>query len=162
MFVGWNPAPFDGWMVISVVAMLLASLSYGLATVYAKRSLHGVSSFGAAVLLFPGCVATVAVGASDTSPSIRAALALVALGLVCTSLAYLLYFHLIGSAGVVKTSSGTFLIPIFGILWSALFLNEAVHPSMLIGFGPVTGIRVSQLLPSVFRAKAVAGAAGEC
>lgn len=121
------------------------------------------------MLLFPGCVATVAVGASDTSPSIRAALALVALGLVCTSLAYLLYFHLIGSAGAVKTSSVTFLIPIFGNLWSALFLNEAVHPSMVIGLGLilvslglVTRIRVSQLLPSVFREKAVAGAAVEC
>jgi len=157
VLVGWNPAPFDSWLVISVVAMLLASLSYGFATVYAKQKLKNVSSFGAAcgqqfggaVVLLPLGIISVANGSSDTTPSIRVALAMLALGLLCTSVAYLLYFHLIASAGATNTSSVGFLIPIFGILWSVIFLDEAVHSEMLVGLafilasvGLVTGIRI--------------------
>ena len=141
VLVGWDPAPFDGWLVIAVVAMLAASLSYAIATVYAKRMLRGVSSLGAAtgqqisaaIILVPFGLATFATGSSDTSPSIKVVLAIAALGLLCTSVAYLLYFHLIASVGAVNTASATFLIPIFGILWSAIFLNEDVHAVMLIG-----------------------------
>lgn len=141
VLVGWDPAPLDGWLVIAVVAMLAASLSYAVATVYAKRMLRGVSSLGAAtgqqisaaIILVPFGLATFATGSSDTSPSIRVVLAIVTLGLLCTSVAYLLYFHLIASVGAVNTASTTFLIPIFGIFWSAIFLNEDVHAVMLIG-----------------------------
>ena len=141
VLVGWDPAPMSGWLVIAVAAMLVSSLSYAIATVFARRMLRGVSSLGAAagqqisatIILVPFGLATVATGSSDTSPSIRVALAILALGLLCTSLAYLLYFHLIASVGAVNTASATFLIPIFGILWSAIFLNEAVHAVMLIG-----------------------------
>jgi drug/metabolite transporter (DMT)-like permease len=168
VLVGWDPAPLSGWLVIAVAAMLVASLSYAIATVYAKRMLHGVSSLGAAtgqqisatIILLPFGLATVATGSSDTSPSIRVALAIVALGLLCTSVAYQLYFHLIASVGAVNTASATFLIPIFGILWSAIFLNEAVHAVMLIGLalilasvGLVNGVRVpgaiTRLVPQV-------------
>jgi drug/metabolite transporter (DMT)-like permease len=177
VLVGWNPAPLDEWLVLAVLAMLAASASYGLANVYAKRSLRGVSALGAATgqqlgggaWLFPFAAATVAAGGSDTSPSIRVVLALLALGLVCTSIAYLLYFHLIASAGAVNTSSVGFLIPIFGILWSAIFLDEAVRPSMLIGLGLilasvvlVTGVRLPQhMMKPLRRTVPVATAADE-
>jgi drug/metabolite transporter (DMT)-like permease len=162
VLVGWNPAPFDSWLVISVFAMLGASASYGLANVYAKRSLKGISTLGAAtgqqlggaVWLFPFAIGAVSTGASDLTPSRNVVLSMLALGIVCTSAAYLLYFYLIANAGPVHTSSVGFLIPIFGILWSALFLDEAVRPSMLIGLGIilasvglVTGIRFRELLP---------------
>lgn len=143
VLVGWNPAPLDRWLVLSVLAMLVASASYGLANVYAKRSLRGVSTLGAAtgqqvgggVWLLPCAVATISVGASDTTPSLRVLLAVLALGLLCTSVAYLLYFHLIASVSPVHTASVGFLIPVFGIAWSAIFLDETVRPSMLIGLG---------------------------
>lgn len=157
VLVGWNPAPLDEWLVLAVLAMLAASAAYGLANVYAKRSLRDVTALGAATgqqlvggaWLFPVAAATVAAGHSDTSPSLRVVLAMLALGLVCTSIAYLLYFHLIASAGAVNTASVGFVIPIFGILWSAIFLDEAVRPSMVIGLGLilasvglVTGVRL--------------------
>ena len=145
VLVGWNPAPLDGWLAVSVIAMLLASLSYGVATVYAKRALRGVSSLaaaagqqlGAAVILLPLALGTVGVGSSDTSPSLKVVFAVLGLGLLCTSVAYLLYFHLIASAGAIAASSAGFLIPVFGILWSAIFLNEDVHASMLIGLAMI-------------------------
>jgi drug/metabolite transporter (DMT)-like permease len=157
VLLGWNPAPFGGWLALSVLAMLLASFAYGFASAYAKRALTGVSSLGAAagqqmaaaLILAPFGIGTVAAGKSDTSPSLHVALAVLALGLLCTSLAYLLYFHLIANTGAVNTSSVTFLIPVFGILWSALFLNEPVRLSMVIGLAVilssvtlVTGMRL--------------------
>jgi drug/metabolite transporter (DMT)-like permease len=141
VLVGWDPAQLTVIVGLAVAAMLLSSLSYAATTVYAKRALLGVSSLraalgqqiGASILLAPFTAGALAVGSGDGSPSVRVALALLALGLLCTSFAYLLYFHLIDAVGPVKTSTVTFLIPIFGILWSALFLDEAVRPVMLVG-----------------------------
>lgn len=50
--------------------------------------------------------------------------AMLALGLLCTSLAYVLYFRLIADVGPVKAATVTFLIPVFGVGWGWLFLGE--------------------------------------
>lgn len=55
------------------------------------------------------------------------------LALHCTSLAYLLYFSLIASVGPMKTLSVTYLVPAFGIVWSALFLHERLNAGTFIG-----------------------------
>ena len=176
VLVGWNPAPLDAWLAVAVVAMLAASASYGLANNYAKRSLRGVSTLGAATgqqfgggfWLLPASVVAAGAGSTDFSPSIRVVLAILMLGIVCTSVAYLLYFHLITNAGAVATSTVGFLIPIFGILWSALFLDEAIRASMVIGLGLilasvglVTGLRVRELLPAS-RRPATVPEPGDC
>ena len=51
--------------------------------------------------------------------------AMLALGLLCTSLAYVLYFRLIADVGPVKALTVTFLIPLFGVGWGWLLLGEA-------------------------------------
>jgi len=130
-----------------VAAMLGASLAYGIGSVYAKQKLNGVSAlgaatgqqFGAALVLAPFGTAVVAGGRIAAAPTIGVAAAVLALGLICTSLAYLLYFRLIASVGAVNTSSVTFLIPIFGIAWSALFLHESPPPGALAGLGLILG-----------------------
>lgn len=48
-------------------------------------------------------------------------------------MAYLLYFHLIQSVGAVKTVSVTFLVPVFGLIWGVIFLNEPVYANTLAG-----------------------------
>ena len=141
VLVGWDPAPLSGMLLLAVAAMLLSSLSYAMATVYAKRALAGVSSlqaamgqqFGGALLLAPFSAGAVAAESGDGDISMKVVLAALALGLICTSFAYLLYFHLIATVGPVNTASVTFLIPIFGILWSAIFLHESIRPVMVIG-----------------------------
>ena len=50
--------------------------------------------------------------------------AMLALGLLCTSLAYVLYFRLIADVGPVKALTVTFLIPLFGVGWGWLVLGE--------------------------------------
>jgi drug/metabolite transporter (DMT)-like permease len=60
-------------------------------------------------------------------------LCIAAIGLVCGSLAYLMYYRLVTLAGPVKALSVTLLIPIFGMLWGGLFLAEVITPGMLAG-----------------------------
>ncbi|MDH4134395.1 MAG: DMT family transporter, partial [Gammaproteobacteria bacterium] len=58
---------------------------------------------------------------------------LVALGILCTGIAYILFFRLIDKAGPSKAMTVTFLIPVFALLYGALLLNEPVTLQMLLG-----------------------------
>ncbi|HZE61765.1 MAG TPA: DMT family transporter [Burkholderiales bacterium] len=66
-------------------------------------------------------------------PGLPVALALLALGLVCGAVAYVLYFRLIADIGATGALTVTYLIPIFGFAWGALFLGEVITPAMLGG-----------------------------
>ena len=60
-------------------------------------------------------------------------LAVLGISLLCSAAAYLIYFRLIADVGPTRTFTVTFLIPVFGTLWGALFLNEPVGLSTLAG-----------------------------
>ena len=53
--------------------------------------------------------------------------------MLCTGLAYLLYFRLIAHVGPANAIAVTFLIPLFAVLWGGLFLGEQLTPTMLGG-----------------------------
>ena len=65
-------------------------------------------------------------------PGPNAWLALLAVGIVCTGVAYVLYFRIIGKAGPARALSVTYLVPVFAVIYGLLFLGEAVTPWMLI------------------------------
>jgi drug/metabolite transporter (DMT)-like permease len=122
---------------LAVAAALLAALFYGFAVNYSKRHLAGVKpqvvAFGsqcfAALVLWPlavTCWPRHAIGGSIWA-------CVVALGVVCTALAYLLFFRLIERAGSTYAASVTFLIPVFGVLWGAAWLGEKITLPMLAG-----------------------------
>ncbi|MGF6779993.1 DMT family transporter [Paraburkholderia sp. GAS334] len=122
---------------LAAAAALAATLMYGIAANYAKRHLTGVDSLtvatgtmtGATLLLLPIAIATW----PATPISVHAWAAEIALGVACTGVAYMLFFHLIAVAGPARAVSVTFVIPIFGILWGALFLGEQVSAGMVEG-----------------------------
>jgi drug/metabolite transporter (DMT)-like permease len=60
-------------------------------------------------------------------------LSLAALGALCSGVAYMLYFKLAQDEGPVRSLTVTFLIPVFGILWSKIFLNETITAQMIGG-----------------------------
>lgn len=137
VLVGWSPIEMTTTVALSILAVLVATCSYVLATVYAKRNLAGVPAqtlalgqqLGAAVLL----AVPAAVRVPHAHPTTTALLALAALAVICTAVAYLLFFRLVASIGPTKLSTVTYLIPVFGTAWGALFLGEPVTRGMIAG-----------------------------
>lgn len=84
--------------------------------------------------------------------SINVALAVLALGVICTGVAYLLYFRLVQDEGATSALTVTFLIPVFGVIWGHVFLNEALGwhtfvgvSVVIVGTSLVTGFKPSAL-----------------
>ena len=67
------------------------------------------------------------------APTLAVAAAVLALGLICGAVAYLLYFRLIIDIGPTAALTVTYLIPVFGVLFGAMFLGEAIRLAMLAG-----------------------------
>jgi drug/metabolite transporter (DMT)-like permease len=60
------------------------------------------------------------------TPGIAAWSSVAALGILCTAIAYVVYFRLIEQIGAAPTLTVTYLIPLFGVLWGVVFLDERI------------------------------------
>lgn len=131
------------WGALAVGASLLASLFYAVSTIYTRRAFAGTASLpltigdqsAAAVLLVPLAAAT-AGSARFSGPVVVAVLGL---SLVCTAIAYLIFFTLIRRVGPTRAVTVTFLIPVFGALWAGLSLGEPFTVSVGIGLAMILG-----------------------
>ena len=141
VLVGWDPVPLNGAVLLAVGAMLAASLSYAVGGVYVKRTFGGVSPLAmtigqqgaATAILLPLAAASL----PGEAPPLPATLSALALALLCTAVAYLLYFRLIENVGPTKTLAVTFLIPVFGLLFGVVLLDEPVGVGTLVGFAVI-------------------------
>jgi drug/metabolite transporter (DMT)-like permease len=139
LVVGWSPLPFSLVVALSVGASLAAAVFYGIASVYTKVHVRGASSLGlstgsqlgAALFLAPFTMAA----PPQHVPSYSVLLAVLALGVFCTAIAYLLYFRLIATIGPTRALTVTFLVPVFGVFWGVVFLHEPLTWSTILGFG---------------------------
>lgn len=122
----------------AVLACLVATLCYGIAASAAKRHLAGMPPLVTATGSQLGAMLALALPAiwwwPARMPGARAWLALVAVGVLCTGLAYvlLLYFRLIEQAGPARALAVTFVVPVFAVFYGVLFLGEAVTGWMLL------------------------------
>ncbi|MBA4217377.1 MAG: DMT family transporter [Roseateles sp.] len=157
-FLAWDKASFkpgaDHSGLLAVMACAAATLCYGLAANATKRYLAGVSPLAvatgsqfAAALLLAAPAALLWPAAWPDAAAWASALGLAAL---CTALAYILYFRLMSRVGPTNAVSVTFLIPLFAILWGALFLGEAVTAQMVAG-GAVVLVGIALALGLVAR-----------
>ena len=71
--------------------------------------------------------------APTVMPGAGAWASLAALAVVCTGIAYLMYFRLIAHVGAPRAITVTYLIPAFAALWGVLFLHEAITLTMALG-----------------------------
>ena len=130
-----------------MVAVTIASLSYAAGFVYARRHLSGrdlppltlpaTQLLISAVLTLPWAL----VDFVRTPPSLTmdATASTLALGLLGTGWAYVLYYRLIADIGATSASFVTYLIPIFGIGLGAVVLNEDLGVNTLAGAALVIG-----------------------
>jgi drug/metabolite transporter (DMT)-like permease len=156
----WGKASFKpGGSGFAIMAALLASFFYGVAVNYTKKRLTGVNSLAiatgsqlcAAVALLPLAVYYW----PAESPALNIWLIVIALGVGCTGLAFILYFRLIANAGPARAIAVTFLVPVFGVVWGALFLDEIPTGNMLagcvvilLGTSLATGLLAKRKLPT--------------
>ena len=140
VLVGWDPLPLNGAVLLAVAAMLLASLSYALGATYAKRSFSGIPPLGMAIGQLGGAVALLlplaVVSLPERAPSTVVTLSMLGLAFLSTAVAYLIYFRLIENVGPTSTLTVTLLVPVFGLLFGVLLLDEP------FGFGTLAGLGV--------------------
>ena len=138
--LAWGKASFKpnasglvtGW---AVLACLGACLCYGISASFTKRYLSGVPS----LVIATGSQIGAALGLAlptlwlwpGHTPSTTAWLALLAVGVLCTGVAYVLYFRLIDKVGAAGSLTVTFLIPVFAVFYGMVFLGESVTAWML-------------------------------
>ena len=127
--------------VVAALAVIGVALCYAFSVLYAGRTMRGVPplqvSFGqlacAALLLAPFGLGQL----PATAPAAKVWLAVLALGVLGSGLAYLLYFAIIASAGASRAILVTYLVPAFALAYGALFLDEAITVAALMGLALV-------------------------
>ena len=141
ILVGWSPLPLTTQVLFATAQALLASLSYGVTAVYARRNFGDLTPLqasvgqlcGSTVLLVPLMI----VAPPHRVLSWPVFASLLALAIPCTVVAYLIYFRLIARTGPARTSTVAFLIPVFSILWGAIFLGEPITVGLFAGLGVI-------------------------
>ncbi len=124
-------------VILSILACLLAASLYALMGIYIKKNAQGISALNLS------CVSQIYAflflspfgfyRANFSLVTIDVIWALLVLAFLCSALAYLLYFHLMKKIGPTKALTVTFLMPVFGMLWGKVFLNEVISVSMIMG-----------------------------
>ena len=123
--------------VIGFAAALFASFLYAVGAIMARKRygdadplpITAGNLIGGSLPLIPVAFAT----APAAVPSAGVMAALVALGILCTGIAYALYFRILRAAGVERTVTVTFLVPLFALIWAALFLHEPITWAAVAG-----------------------------
>ena len=143
MLLGWSPLEPDMTTLVAALAALGAAANFGIAGVYARRTLPDVPPLRlaagqmtvASVVLAPLAVAS----GIPPMPSPTAAVALVGVGVLSTALAWPLYFRVLHRTSATAASTVTFIIPGFAILWGAIGLGE------MPGLGTAIGVALIAL-----------------
>jgi len=124
----------DGW---AILAALTAPIAYGFAGNFTRLRFRDLppqfvaagSTAAATVLILPlGLMSW-----PDSNPSSKAWICAILLAVVCTAVAYLLFFKIISSVSAMATSTVTFLVPVSAIVWGYLALQEKLNAQIITG-----------------------------
>lgn len=141
LVVQLGPLAISLEVLLGVLACMGATLCYAVAGLLTQGLLSGSSGFASALhsLFYATCwlLPLGLLQVPTAHPTPKAWMAVSALALASTALAYLIYFRLVRDLGPIRVSSVTFLIPAFGVLWGVIFLDEQLTASMLLGFALV-------------------------
>lgn len=120
----------------AVLACLAATTCYALAASFTKKHIPSLPPLVTATGSQIGATLALALPAlwfrPDHWPSASAWGSLIVVGVLCTGVAYILYFKLIENSGPARALTVTFLVPVFAIAYGVLFLGESVTAWMLL------------------------------
>lgn len=121
---------------LGLAAALAAPMSYGLSSTFTNRYLMGVKSIAVASGALMSATIALLPLAWLTWPegdiSQRSWGALLMLSILCTGVTYIVFYRLVMNAGPARASTVTLLIPVFGVLWGWMWLEEEVTSVILI------------------------------
>ncbi|HEY1329132.1 MAG TPA: DMT family transporter [Casimicrobiaceae bacterium] len=146
------PLAGDARFAVALCAGLAAALCYALAAIWIKRKAAALqpiaiaawSQLFAGALLLPLAMPSRVAGPVDFTVAVN----LLLLGLVCSGIAYLLYYRLIRDIGPTRALTVTFLMPAFGMVWGALLLHESITAGMVAGAALIVAGTAAVLRPS--------------
>ena len=139
--LAWDQASFKPGAsgiapVWAVLAGLFACACYAISASYTQRFLADVPPLVIATGSQIGAMLGLALPAlwfrPAQMPGLSAWLALLAVGVVSSGIAYILFFRLIAHAGPARALSVTYVVPVFAVLYGLIFLGEQVTPWMLV------------------------------
>ena len=131
--------------IISAILCLIGATCYSFSTVFIQKYsastnkfvLVGWSIVFSSLIMIPITVFNL----PSEIPSSNALLSALWLGGISTGLAFFGYVYLIEKIGAVKTSTVAYFLPIFGIIWGGIFLNEVITFGIIIGCATIlTGV----------------------
>ncbi|MEO7940851.1 MAG: DMT family transporter [Burkholderiaceae bacterium] len=122
-----------GW---AVVACLVATFCYGYSASFTKRHLSGIHPLAIAAGSQLGATLGLALPMlwwwPAHNPGLTAWSSLLVLGVLCSGVAYILYFRLIENLGPARAITVTFLVPVFAVFYGTTMLGETLTPWMLL------------------------------
>lgn len=138
VLIGIDSLKGFGIHVLGQIAVLFASLSYAFSAIYGRRFQDisppvvaaGMVSCSAVMLLPMALIFEEPFG---LSPSLTAIGALLGLAVISTSLAYLIFFRILASAGATNSMLVTFLVPVSAILLGVFILGERPEWNAFLG-----------------------------
>ena len=131
---------FEGDLeTIGLLAFVGASICYGIAIVYSRRYLRGLSPLVgptsqlicSSLMMLP--VALTLEQPLNVRPDVSSSLSLLVLGIFGTAFAYLVFYHLLENASATFLSLVTYFLPPIGIVLGIIFLNERPGWNPLVG-----------------------------
>ena len=133
----------EGGELVGALAVIGTAACYAVSVLIAGRTVRTLPplqvSIGqlaaGAVIIAPFALAQL----PDEAPSAGAIAAVVALGALGSGIAYLLYFAIIARAGASRAILVTYLVPAFALVYGAVFLDEKVTASALVGLALILG-----------------------
>ena len=143
VLVGIGPTEVNMNTILGVLAGMAAATCYGFAATYTRMKASHIPSIAAAtgsqltasVVLLP--LAMPAMPQAAASVTVDVVIAVSILGVVCTGLAYALFFHLIATEGSSKAITVTFLVPATASIWAWIFLGEPITAGTVAGIASV-------------------------
>jgi drug/metabolite transporter (DMT)-like permease len=137
LVVGLGPAALTGDVLVATGACIAATLCYAVSTTLLKK----MSGNPAPIPLSAATLIVASLAIAPFLPPVpppeaftaQVVIAVLGVSVLCSALAFVLFFRLVADLGPTRTLTITFLIPLFGVLWGVVFLGER------IGVGTIAG-----------------------
>jgi drug/metabolite transporter (DMT)-like permease len=127
----------------AALAGTFATFLYGVGGNLVRRQLAGIPSGAVAagtLLCASALLAPFAILSwPRTAIPLHSWASAILLGVLCTGIAYLIYFRLIYRVGATRASTVTYLIPLFGVIWAWIVLGEPLTLTMAIAGALILG-----------------------